>query len=230
MRRIAVIGLGRFGMALARNLSRMGAQVIAADRSIQLVNEIRDAVDLAVRLDSTDREALVAQDIDKVDVCVVAIGENFEASLLTTVLLHKLNVPRVICRAQTEFHAEIFRQIGADEVIQPETGSGEQVARRLANPRLTDVIELAEGYSLVEFPAPGSWSGRSLKDLGLRTMFDVNLVAIRRRLETDSSSDDDDDARSSEIISLPRPDDPIQESDILMLVGTHDAIDRLPRD
>lgn len=233
MRRIAVIGLGRFGMALSRNLSRLGAQVIAVDRNMQLVNEVKDDVDLAVRLDSTDRDALDAQDIDKVDVCVIAIGENFEASLLTTVILRKLGVPRIICRAQTSFHAEIFRQIGADEVIQPETNAGEQMARRLANPRLKDVIELAEGYSLVETEAPRSWWGVGLKDLGLRTKFDVNLVAIKRQVAVPGHEDNEDAAPAApapEVISVPRPDDLIQEGDLLMLVGSHDAIDKLPRE
>lgn len=235
MRRIAVIGLGRFGMALARNLARLGAQVIAVDRNMQLVNEVKDDVDLAVRLDSTDRDALDAQDVDKVDVCIVSIGENFEASLLTTVILRKLGVSRIICRAQTEFHAEIFRQIGADEVIQPETNAGEQMARRLANSRLHDVIDLAEGYSLVETEAPRSWWGVGLKDLGLRTKFDVNLVAIKR--PTLSTANEPDDGSSEEaatpppeIISVPRPDDLIMEGDLLMLVGSHDAIDHLPRE
>jgi trk system potassium uptake protein TrkA len=232
LRRIAVIGLGRFGMALARNLARLGVQVIAADRNMQLVNEIKDDVDLAVRLDSTDRNALDAQDIDKVDVCVVSIGENFEASLLTTVILRKLGVPRIICRAQTTFHAEIFRQIGADEVIQPETSAGEQMARRLANPRLTDVIDVAEGYSIVEIEAPKSWWGIGLKDLELRTKFHVNLVAIKR--PTVDSAQEGGDSESAtltppEIISVPRPDDLIQEGDLLMLIGSHDAIDKLPR-
>ena len=233
MRRIAVIGLGRFGMALARNLARLGVQVIAADRNMQLVNEIKEDVDLAVRLDSTDREALDAQDIDQVDVCVVAIGENFEASLLTTVIVRKLGVPRVICRAQTHFHAEIFRQIGADEVIQPESSAGEQTARRLANPRLHDVIDLAEGYSLVEIEAPGTWCGTALKELALRTQFDVNLVAIKRHTfaVTEGEAEKEPPTREAEpeIISVPRPDDVIQAGDLLMLVGSHEAIDRLPR-
>jgi trk system potassium uptake protein TrkA len=231
LRKIAVIGLGRFGMALARNLSRLGAQVIAVDRNMQLVNEIKDDVDLAVRLDSNDRDALDAQDIDKVDVCVVSIGENFEASLLTTVILRKLGVPRIICRAQTSFHAEIFRQIGVDEVIQPETSAGEQMARRLANPRLTDVIDLAEGYSMVETEAPTSWLGIGLKDLGLRTKFDVNLVAIKRQKApalVEESDEESTSITSPEIISVPRPDDLIQAGDLLMLVGSHDAIDKLP--
>lgn len=221
-------------MALARNLARLGVQVIAIDRNMQLVNEIKDDVDLAVRLDSTDLAALDAQDIDKVDVCVVAVGENFEAALLTTVILRKLGVPRIICRAQTQFHAEIFTQIGADEVIQPETSAGEQMARRLANPRLTDVIDLAEGYSLVETEAPPSWCGISLMELGLRTKFEINLVTIKRRAVSTATVSNDEDAAPTpvppEIVSVPRPDDLLQEGDLLMLVGSHEAIDRLPRE
>ncbi len=101
MLKVAVIGLGRFGMTVARRLAASGVEVIAIDRTTQLVNEIKDEVDLAVRLDSTDRQALLSQEIDKVDVCVVSIGENFEASLLTTVLVRQLGVPKVVCRAQT---------------------------------------------------------------------------------------------------------------------------------
>ncbi len=207
-------------MALARQLAERGVQVLAIDRSMQLVNESRDHVDLAVRLDSTDREALLAQEVDKVDVAVVAIGENFEASLLTTVLLHKLNVPRVICRAQTATHAEIFRQIGASEVIQPESSAGEQMARRLANPRLSDVIDLSPGYSLVEITAPKSWANVALQTLALRTKFDVNLVAIKRG---------DPESPAAEVISVPRPADPILPGDRLMLVGSNEAINALPK-
>ncbi len=207
-------------MALAKQLAERGVQVLAIDRSMPLVNEAKDHVDLAVRLDSTDRDALLAQEVDKVDVAVVAIGENFEASLLTTVLLQKLKVPRVICRAQTATHAEIFGQIGAHEVIQPESSAGEQMARRLANPRLSDVIDLASGYSLVEITVPESWEHATLQTLALRTKFDVNLVAIKRG---------DSETPSAEIISVPRPSDPILPGDRLMLVGSHEAINGLPK-
>ena len=224
MRRIAVIGLGRFGMSLARNLGKLGVSVIAADSSMQLINEIKDDVDLAVQLDATDRDALIAQDIANVDVAIVAIGENFEAALLTTVHLQKLEVERIICRAQTKFHAEIFHQIGAHEVIQPETTAGEQTARRLANSKLSDVIDVAEGYALVEIEAPESWHETSLKDLRLRTQFDVNLVAIKRMLKEPGQPT----ANKREVISVPRPNDQIQAGDVLMLVGPHAAIDALP--
>ncbi|MDA0590807.1 MAG: TrkA family potassium uptake protein [Planctomycetota bacterium] len=227
MRRIAVIGLGRFGMALARNLGKLGAQVLAIDHSMSLVNEIQNDVDLAVRLDSTDKEALIAQEIDKIDVCVVAIGENFEASLLTTVLLQKLGVPRVICRAQTQLHAEIFRQIGATEVIQPETSAGEQTARRLANPKLADLIDLAEGFSIVEIQTPTDWVGSAVKTLELRTKHDINLVAIRREPKP---PEEGQPAPPHEIVSVPGPNHVLRQDDMLMLIGSHEAIDALPRD
>ena len=162
MHRIAVIGLGRFGTALARQLSISGAQVIAIDQSAALVEEIKDQVPVAVRLDSTDDLALKSQNIDQVEVAVVAIGENFEASLLTTVILKKFGVPKIICRAQTSYHAEIFLQIGAHQVIQPELQSGEHLGRQLANPRIDEFIKLGAGFSLIELHAPQQFIGKSL--------------------------------------------------------------------
>ena len=227
MRKIAVIGLGRFGMELARDLAASGAEVIAIDNRRALTDEIKESVDVTVRLDATDRAALQSQEINKVDVCVVAIGENFEAALLTTVIVKKLGVPRVICRAQTEYHAEIFRQIGADEVIQPEMQAGAQLARKLANPHLEDFISLAEGYTLIELRAPSDFVGRSLSSLELRTKYEVNLVVIKRPVENEQ---DGEVVVKSEIISVPKPDDIIQKNDSLVVVGTDEALARLPKE
>lgn len=222
MQRVAVIGLGRFGYRLAQTLTKLGAQVIAIDSTPELINQIKDEVDVAVRMDSTDALALRAQEIDKVDCCVIAIGEEFENSLLTTTAVLKLGVRRVICRAQTAMHAEIFKQIGAHEVVQPESNLGEMLARRLINPRLRDVIPLADGYSIVEVDVPEKWVGQTLRALELRTKHDVNLVAIKRP-KTEG------DYIHLGIVSVPRPDDALQTGDILMLIGTQDAIERLPR-
>lgn len=221
MQRIAVIGLGRFGYRLAQTLTKLGAQVIAIDSEIELVNQIKDEVDIAVKMDSTDRAALVAQEIDKVDACVIAIGEEFENSLLTTTAVLKLGVPRVICRAQTAMHAEIFKAIGAHEVVQPESNLGEMLARRLRSPHLRDVIPLADGYSIVEIDVPPKWIGQTLRTLELRTKHDVNLVAIKRpKSEGDSAH--------FGIVSVPKPDEALRTGDVLMLIGEQDAIERLP--
>jgi trk system potassium uptake protein len=226
VRKIAVIGLGRFGMELARQLGASPAQVIAIDSSRPLVDEVKEQVDAAVRLDATDEAALLAQDIDKVDVCVVAIGENFEAALLTTVIVKKLGCPRVICRAQTAFHAEIFRRIGADEVIQPEAQAGETLARRLGSPHLEDFIPLAPGFTLIEMHVPAKFRGKALRDLQLRNKYGINLVAIKRPLASGAEGS----ARQYTVISVPDPDDVIFPDDLLVVVGSNEALATLPRE
>ena len=224
MPRVAVIGLGRFGMTLARELGHGGAEVLAIDRNPHLVDEVKDSVAVAVRLDSTDSEALISLKIQDVHVCVVAIGENFEAALLTTAVVKKLGVPRIVCRAQTAVHAEIFTRIGADEIVQPEMHAGVHLGRRLANPQLEQFIQLADGYSLIELRAPAAFRGKSLEQLGLRTKYQVNLVAVKR-LMTDPAG-----RRRTQIISVPRPEDRIQVDDTLVLVGDHEALARLPKE
>ncbi|MCA9115960.1 MAG: TrkA family potassium uptake protein [Planctomycetaceae bacterium] len=227
VRRIAVIGLGRFGMHLARQLGAASqAQVIAIDRSAPLVDKIKDEVEVAVRLDSTDRAALSGA-IQEIDVGVVSIGEHFEAALLTTVILRQLAVPRIICRAQTELHAEIFRQVGAHEVIQPESQAGETLARKLANPQLQDFISLAEGYTLIEMATPAAFTGRSLRDLALRNRYDVNLVAVK---QTVTREQEDGTVVHDVTASVPRADYVITTGDILVLVGSNDALNRLPKE
>lgn len=227
MQRVAVIGLGRFGNALARQLAASGAQVIAVDNSSQHVEEIKEYVSVAVRLDSTDLLALRSQGIEQVDVAVVAIGENFEAALLTTVILKKLEVPRIICRAQTLFHAEIFRQIGADDVIQPELEAGEQLGRQLANPRIEDFLKLGEDYSLVELQAPRQFVGKSLKTLMLRQTFGVNLVAIIRNKTVQTKAGEQ---TTRTMIAVLDPDEILQSADVLVLVGNNDALAKLPQE
>lgn len=228
MRKVAVIGLGRFGTALARQLTASGADVIAIDRNMALINEIRDEVSIAVKLDATDQAALRGQEIDLVDVAVVAIGENFEAALLTTVILKKLGVPKIICRAQSSFHAEIFKQIGAQEVIQPEMQAGERLGHSLANPQLEDLITLAEGYTLIELYAPKEFCGKSLQTLELRKRFDVNLIAIKRPHE--ESDTDGNIITKYEVIGVPRGSDTIENNDVLVVVGSNEALARLPKE
>lgn len=228
MRRIAVVGLGRFGIAVVEQLAASGVQVMAIDSDRELVDEVKDRVDMAVALDSTDERALRSQEIHKADVLIVAIGENFEAALLTAVIAKKqLKIPRVICRAATTMHAEIFRQIGADEVIQPESETGRQLARKLANPFLEDFIDLGEGFTLIELYAPSSFRGKTLRDLNLRVRYGVNLVAIRR---TTRSRGKNGMEETRESLAVPGPDEIIQSDDTLLLIGANENLSRLPKE
>jgi len=227
MGKVAVVGLGRFGTAVARQLAATNTQVIAIDTDQELVNDIKDVVSAAIVLDSTDEIAFRSQEIHKVDVLVVAIGENFEAALLTAVLGKKFGIPRVVCRASTSVHAEIFERIGADEVIQPETETGHQLARRLANPLLDDFIDLGEGFTLIELRAPASFRGQTLRDLNLRVKYNVNLVAIRRSQSIVNARGKEE---TRDHLTVPLADEVIQPQDTLILIGGNEHLARIPKE
>ena len=157
MRRFAVIGLGRFGEHLARALAQAGDEVIAIDRDSDYVDRVRDDVTLAVRMDSTDKLALVAQGIAEVDAAIVTIGEAFESSVLTVVTLKELGVPRIIARAMTDLQGKILRKVGADEIASAEQESAMRWAHRLSLPNLSQYIELEADHSLVYIAAPAAF-------------------------------------------------------------------------
>ena len=221
--RFAIIGLGRFGMRLARGLAKAGAEVIAVDRNELLIEEIRDHVTLAVALDATDEKALIAQGIDKVDVAVVGVGGAFESCALATSILKQLGVPRVISRATTRARGEILRRIGADDIINPEAEAAAQWSSRLTMPEVMEKIDLGGDHSLVQIRAPGAWAGKTLEQLNVRKKFKVNVVAIRR---PDAGANKTD---RTYIIDTPLPDSTIEAGDLLLVVGTNEAIEALPK-
>ena len=226
MERFAIIGLGRFGMRLATMLTDAGADVIAVDRDRELIEQVRDKVSLAVCMDCTDENAIKAQGIDKADVAVVGVGASFEDSALVTVILKHLGVPRVISRATTTMRARILQRIGADDIVNPERESAERWRNRLLAPSIMERIELAEGYSLTQVPAPPSFHGKTLQDLDIRRKHEVNVVAIRR---TVASTDDEGMRRTRQfVISVPMADTTIEKGDILLLIGSDDAMNSFP--
>ncbi len=226
MRKIAVLGLGRFGMRLARELGASGLEVIAADRNGRLVDEIKDHVTVAVQMDMTDEEAMRAQSIGEVDVCVVAIGEGLESSLLTTLIAKKLGARQVIARAQTQSQADILARIGADQIIQPENDAARELARRLVNPQLEDFIELDDEHGVVQLRAPQSFRGKTLAQLKLRSRYQVNVVAIKRQVEFRQNGKE----TRERTIAVPGSEEIIQDNDILVLVGHHEALTSLPHE
>ena len=227
MARIAVIGLGRFGMTLARALSAAGVEVIAIDTNGALVESISDEVDLAVRLDATQQEALAAQAVERVDQAVVAIGEGFEATLLATLHLKNMGVPKVIARAQTRVRSQILKLVGADEVLSPERESALRLARRLTHPHLEDYVEMAEGHSIVSMQAPASFHNKTLQEINLRRKYRVNLVAIKRRVSVETPDGAGEPAE--QIISVPEAETAIHPDDVLVLIGKTESLAKLPQ-
>lgn len=226
MDRYAIIGLGRFGYRLAVMLAEAGAEVIAIDRDRQFVEDIRDSVTLAIAMDGTDENALRAQGIDKVDVAVVGIGQDFEAAVLSTVVLKQLGVPRVVTRATTDVRGEILRRVGADALVNPEEESAHRWTHRLLGPQVIEQIELAEGQSLVQVPVPLAWVNKTLADLEVRRRFHVNVVAVRREVP---HTGPEGRVGTRTVIEVPLPSTLLQKGDVLVLIGDDEQIAALPR-
>ena len=226
VQRFAVIGLGRFGMKLAQALTRAGAEVIAIDTDRNLVEQVRDEVALAVRLDATDEEALRAQGIDKIDCAIVGIGTDFEANALAVSSLKAIGVARVIARAGSEVRGKILERIGADAVVFPERESALRWSSRLMLPHLREYIELGEDHALVQIRAPAKFANKTPAELALRQRYHVNLVAIRRSIIVESEGR----SASAETISVPTAETKILPSDVLILIGSNEALSALPGD
>lgn len=226
MKRFAIIGLGRFGRRLAAGLTEYGHEVIAIDTRLEIIEEIRDEVALAVRLDATDPDALRGQDIDKVDAAVVTIGEQFEANALTTAVLKELGVPKVISRAGNAIQAKILSRIGADQVVSPEEESAVRLSRQLSNPNIMEFVELSEGHSLIQVKAPKPFHNKTLGQIDLRRKYKVNLVAIKKQVSIVRAQGEE--TTEEQVIDVPTADSVIRPDDILVIVGANDSLNRLP--
>ncbi len=227
MRKFAVIGLGRFGGMVARTLAERGAEVIAVDKDEKLIEEFKDIVALAVKMDSTDEEALKSQGIDQVDVAIVSIGENFEASVLTTALLKRLGVPVVITRAsRTASHIQerILNLIGADRVILPEVEMGKRLAQNLLISNILDYIPISEKHSAAEIRAPKKFWGEKIGDLKIREKYKVSILEIKK------VSGEGKDAKVEKINYLPNANDIIEKGDIILVIGEEEDIERFSKE
>lgn len=176
----AVIGLGRFGTSLATTLVERGYYVLGIDRDPDIVQRVADHITQAVALDSTDENALRAVDIAAFDTVVVAIGQNFECNLLTTVALKSLNVRNVVCKARTRRQHDILLRVGADSVVLPEHDAGRRLAHVLCGPGVLDQLELEPGFSITELRVPQSMVGHSLIESDLRRRCGVTLLVVKR--------------------------------------------------
>lgn len=175
----AVIGLGQFGMSVAETLAESDCDVLAIDAREENIQEIADKVTYAVRADVREPEVLRTLGVQNVDVAVIAVAENMEASIMATMQAKELGVPYVLSKAMNALHGKILEKIGADRVIYPEQSMGLRVARNLMSGGFLDVFELSTEFSMAEFPVPTEWIGKSLQELQLRESHDINIIAIK---------------------------------------------------
>jgi trk system potassium uptake protein TrkA len=208
LERVTVIGLGRFGTSLARTLHELGYEVTAIDISERAVAESAEFVTLAAQGDGTDEELLYSLHVDRSEVAVVAQGESLEASVLTTLILKKLNVPWVIAKAVSDLHGDLLRRIGADRIVFPEIDAGVRLAHSISVRHVTDYIPLGRRAGVAKLIAPPHFVGRTVDELNPGQRLQVSVLVI---------------GRGERLIVSPGPGEHIQASDELVLVGAdHD--------
>ena len=176
----AVLGLGRYGTAVAEELVKNGADVIAVDKNEQIVQDSSVYLPICKCADITDPEVISELGISNADVVIVAMASSLEGSILAITLCKEVGVKTVIAKCANETHRKILKRVGADTVVFPENESGTRLAKNLLTSGFTDILTLSDDLSLVELAARDEWVGKSLKELNLRKKYTVNVVAFRK--------------------------------------------------
>lgn len=176
----AVFGLGRYGIAVARELVRHGMEVIAVDDDDRIVNAAADELPICKCADITDPDVIRQLGISNVDVVIIAMANNLEASVMAVTLCKEIGVKTVIAKAASEMHQKILLRVGADKVVFPENESGIRLAKNLLSSGFVDMVSLAKNVSMIELNIKPEWIGKNLVELNLRKKYSVNVVAIRK--------------------------------------------------
>ncbi|WP_062232521.1 potassium channel family protein [Fictibacillus sp. FJAT-27399] len=214
-RQYAVIGLGRFGGSICRALSDQGMEVLGIDMDEDRVNEYSSIATHTVIADSTDEGVLKNLGIRNFEHVIVAIGENLQSSILTTLILKDMGVSKITVKAQNDYHERVLLKIGADRIIHPERDMGIRIAHQVVSRNVLDYLELSDEYSIVEMAAGEKMSGKSLQEMNIRAKYGCNVVAVKR---------------SNEVIVSPHADQKVEEGDVLIVIGGEKDISRLEKD
>jgi trk system potassium uptake protein TrkA len=200
---IVVVGLGRFGSAVATSLTRLGHQVLAIEQRLELVQEYSDQLAHVVQADATDQHALRRLGVDNFRHAIVAIGANLEASVLSVLALSEVGVKDIWAKALQERHGRILERTGADHIIYPEAAMGERVAHLITG-KIIDFIEFEDNFALVKTAAPAEAWGRTLGQSGLRRKYGVTIVGVKR---------------TGEAFTYATAETMVQEGDLLIVAG-----------
>ena len=217
MKRIGIIGAGRFGMSLAESLANAGTEVILIDRNRPAMQNASEFA-TALQGDATQPHVLEEAGFNECDVVIVAIGSNMEASIMATANCKELGVPNVVAKATSELHGKILRKIGADSVVYPDRDSAHRLARAIANHSVVDFLEVSEGYSIAEIDVPDGVRGLSLAEADLRKKSGVTVLCIRRAGE---------DPKKPRTIVIPQASDTLEPDDKLIVFGETRKLDAL---
>ena len=209
MKSYIVIGLGRFGSEVARRLCQLGCEVLAVDTNSELVQAISNDVTHAAVADGRDKGVLRALGAGDFDCGIVAIGDSLADSVLATMNLKELGIPKVVCKAHDETHRQVLKKLGADQIVIPEQEQAYRLARSLSSQNVLDYIELSEDYGIIDLPSPDGWVGRNLRELNVRAKLGVNILAVKKE---------------DKIQVSPAADYAISKGDILVILGDTAAL------
>ncbi len=213
-KRFAVLGLGKFGFYLATHLFQRGHEVMAVDVDKEIVQEIKNFSTQAIVADATNKETLLSIGIENMDSVIVSLGTRMDHSILTTLSLKEIGIKEIVVKAITEDHRKILGIIGATEVIFPERDMAEKVAHNLSSPNLLDYLPLSEGYSIMELVPQKSFIGKTIKDIQLRNVYGVQIIAIKELVP-------------ERMNLLPSSDTMVKESDVLVVIGSDEDLRNL---
>ena len=217
MKRIGIIGAGRFGTALAESLANAGMEVLLIDRNRPAMQNASEFA-TALQGDATQPHVLEEAGFGECDLVVVAIGSNIEASMMATANCKELGVPNVVAKATSELHGKILRRIGADSVIYPDRDSAHRLARAIANHDVIDFLEVSEGYSIAEIDVPDGVRGQTLAEADFRNTTGMTVLCIRRA---------DPDPAKPRTVVIPHGSDRLQSDDKLIVFGETRKLDAL---
>lgn len=206
MKSVLLIGLGRFGRHMAAKLNEMGHEVLAIDINEQRVNDVLPVATSAQIGDSTNENFIASLGVRNFDLCVVAIGDNFQSSLETVALLKDYGAPFVVARANRDVHAKFLLRNGADQVVYPEKEMAIRSAVKFSSDNVFDYIELTMDYSIYEVPVPHAWVGKTLVELSVRTKYHINVMALRH---------------GDELVPLPPPDHVFRSDETMLIMGAN---------
>ena len=214
MQSFLIIGLGRFGAALAKELCRLGHEVIAVDKNEDAVSKIADYVTHSIVADVRDEEVLRSIGARNLDHAIVAFSDNIQDNILITLMLKEIGVKDVISKGGNALHVKVLKKIGADRIVFPETDMGIRLAQTISSGNIIDFIEISDNYSIIETNSPRKWIGNSIKKLDIRAKYGINILAIKSQ-----------DGRTISI--SPPPDYVIKAGDVLVVVGSNDDLQNI---
>lgn len=212
--KIAIIGLGSFGIEMAKTLAEDGHEVTAIDIDRARIDQAKDDVPFAVVMNGADKEALKSLGVEDMDLVVVSVGPAMEPSILTVHYLNELGARRIVAKALSEDHAQILEAVGATEVVYPERDMAVKTARRLAYPNVLEYVQVSAGVHIQELSAPASFIGKSLRELDLINRFGIQVLAVREIVP-------------ERLTYIPKADFVVKDSDILIVMGEESKLKKL---